>query len=147
MEQGGSHKNKDAEKPLLLVSAALIMQENRVLLTQRKRGGHLALHWEFPGGKLHPGESPEQALVREIEEEVGLQIEALTPWAFVSHDYGTFHLLMPLFRVGRFYGTPQALDVHAVAWFELPSLRQLTFPPADLPLLAQLFAEQGLTYP
>ncbi|MEG3640190.1 (deoxy)nucleoside triphosphate pyrophosphohydrolase [Magnetococcus sp. PR-3] len=139
--------SKRESKPLLLVSAALIMHQQQVLLTQRKRGGHLALHWEFPGGKLHPGESPEEALVREIDEEVGLKIQDLSPWAFVSHAYEDFHLLMPVFRVGAFTGTPQALDVEAVKWFDLPSLKELTFPPADQPLLAQLFAEHQQSYP
>nr|CRH06794.1 putative nucleoside triphosphate pyrophosphohydrolase [Candidatus Magnetococcus massalia] len=135
-------------KKLLLVSAALITRQSpagpQVLLTQRKKGSHLEDHWEFPGGKLHAGESPEEALIREIEEEVGLVIEALTPWRFVSHDYDHFHLLMTLFEVGRFQGEPQALDVAAVAWFTAPALKKLTFPPADEPLLAALFEQWGV---
>ncbi|OSM02177.1 (deoxy)nucleoside triphosphate pyrophosphohydrolase [Magnetofaba australis] len=131
-----------AGKPLLLVSAALIEDAaGRVLLTQRKPRAHLPLCWEFPGGKVEAGETPEAALMREMREEVGIEIADLKPWRFVSHDYATFHLLMPLFSCRIASGEPQALDVHAVAWFERDQLRALDWPPADEPLLEALLAQ------
>ncbi|MBF0455241.1 MAG: (deoxy)nucleoside triphosphate pyrophosphohydrolase [Magnetococcales bacterium] len=125
--------------PLLLVAAGLIQDERgRVLLSRRKPGGPLGLLWEFPGGKVEGGESPEQALVREMMEEVGLAVSQLAPWAFVSHAYEDFHLLMVVFRCGHFEGVAKPLDVHDVGWFDLPELSSLSFPPADLPLLDKL---------
>ncbi|MBF0447401.1 MAG: (deoxy)nucleoside triphosphate pyrophosphohydrolase [Magnetococcales bacterium] len=129
--------------PLVLVVAALIEDDRgRVLLSRRKPGGPLGLCWEFPGGKVEIGESPEQALIREMKEEVGLTVSDLSPWQFVSHPYETFHLLMVLFRCGHFVGEVQPLDVHDVRWFHVSQLSTLSFPPADRPLLDKLLDNQ-----
>lgn len=124
---------------ILLVVAALIHGEGgRVLLSRRPPGGSLSLCWEFPGGKVKFHESPEQALVRELQEELGIQALELVPWTFVSHAYDTFHLLMPVYHCHRFVGEPRALDVHEVGWFRREELGGLDFPPADRPLVAML---------
>lgn len=127
--------------PLVLVAAGLIRDASgRVLLSQRRPGDDLGLLWEFPGGKVEPFERPEEALIREMAEEVGLTVSALTPWRFVSHRYERFDLLMVVFACGRFSGTARPLDVHDVGWFELSALPSLAFPPADLPLVGALLA-------
>ena len=127
--------------PLLLVSAGLLRDDRgRVLLSQRRPGGHHGLCWEFPGGKVEAGETPEAALIREFREEVGVTVGALTPWTFVSHDYEQVHLLMVLFHCRRHSGTPRPLEVEAVGWFTLEQMRCLEFPPADRPLLDLLLA-------
>ena len=129
--------------PLVLVAAGLIQDDRgRVLLSRRGPEDSLALMWEFPGGKVEVGESPEEALIREMNEEVGLLVSDLTPWQFVSHSYEKFHLLMVLFRCGSYEGTAQALDVYDVGWFERDELTTLSFPPADLPLLEKLLDSQ-----
>ena len=125
--------------PLLLVAAGLIQDRGgRFLLSQRKAQGHMGSLWEFPGGKVQSGEIPEAALVREMREELGIEVENLTPWTFVSHDYDTFHLLMVLFHCGSFRGTPHPLDVQNIGWFTAEEMQGLNFPPADQPLLKQL---------
>jgi 8-oxo-dGTP diphosphatase len=128
---------------LLLVAAALIRDpQGRVLLTQRKPKSHMALHWEFPGGKIETGESPEMALARELHEEIGILVDPvdMEPWTFVSHAYDHFHLLMPLFHCHRFRGHPHVRDTHNWGWFTLEQLEGLSFPPADAPLFEQLKA-------
>ena len=129
---------------MVLVAAGLIQnQEGQVLLSRRAPGGPLSLLWEFPGGKVEEGESPEQALIREMAEEVGLTVSKLTPWQFVSHPYEKFHLLMVLFRCGHFTGTAKPLDVYDARWFKPHALSSLAMPPADLPLVKKLLAEIG----
>lgn len=136
-------KNPVTSSPrkLLLVVAALIQDRGgRVLLTQRPQNTHMAGFWEFPGGKVDPGETPEQALIREMAEETGLVVGDLEPWAFVSHAYPDFHLLMPVFRCGFWRGEAVALDVAGVGWFGVEEMHALSFPPADVPLINRLVA-------
>jgi 8-oxo-dGTP diphosphatase len=133
-----------AERPLLLVvAAALFDAEGRVLLAQRPPGKALAGLWEFPGGKLHPGESPEAALARELLEELGVEAAArdMQPLCFASHAYEPFHLLMPLYALRRWRGAPQPREGQALAWVEPARLREHPMPPADLPLLRVLEAQ------
>lgn len=128
-------------KPLLLVVAcALVDADGRVLIAQRPQGKQLAGLWEFPGGKLEPGESPEEALVRELREELGIEtkVGCLAPLTFASHSYESFHLLMPLFVCRRFEGMPVALEHQAIKWVRPARLRDYPMPAADLPLIAHL---------
>jgi len=130
-----------AVRPLLLVVAvALIDAEGRVLLAQRPAGKAMAGLWEFPGGKLHEGETPEQALVRELREELAITIapEALTPLAFASHAYADFHLLMPLYACRVWQGTPQPMEGQSLIWAHPAQLSDYPMPPADLPLVEAL---------
>ncbi|MBF0423427.1 MAG: (deoxy)nucleoside triphosphate pyrophosphohydrolase [Magnetococcales bacterium] len=125
-----------AGRSVLVVSAARIHNAaGQTLLSQRRPTDSFPLHWEFPGGKLQPGETPEQALVRELKEELGITVLDPQPWYFVSHSYATFHLLMLIFQCSRFEGEPQAIEVHRFGWFSLEEMSRLTFPPADLPVL------------
>ena len=128
-------------KPLLLVAAcALIDTDNRVLLARRPEGKKMAGLWEFPGGKLNPGETPEQALIRELKEELGIDVSqaCLAPFAFASHDYARFHLLMPLFLCRRWKGLPTGLEGQALAWVRPARLADYDMPPADKPLIPLL---------
>jgi 8-oxo-dGTP diphosphatase len=131
-------------KPVLLVvAAALFDSAGRVLLAQRPEGKQLAGLWEFPGGKLEAGESPEAALVRELEEELSVKVNesALEPLTFASFAYPGFHLLMPLYGCKKWSGLIQPREGQAVVWVETSRLRDYPAPPADLPLfdwLAQL---------
>ncbi|ABA80350.1 NUDIX domain-containing protein [Rhodobacter sphaeroides] len=123
---------------IVLVSAvALIDGDGRVLLAQRPEGKSLAGLWEFPGGKVEPGESPEAALIRELKEELGIDTKAscLAPLTFASHAYETFHLLMPLFACRRWEGIPQPREGQTLAWVRPQALRDYPMPPADLPLI------------
>lgn len=125
-------------KPLLLVVAcALVDQDGRVLITQRPEGKPLAGLWEFPGGKVEAGETPEETLIRELHEELGIETKAacLAPLTFASHDYEGFHLLMPLFVCRRFTGTPMAKEGQALKWVRPRQLRDYPMPPADEPLI------------
>lgn len=127
--------------PLLLVAAAaLIDTDGRVLLARRPEGKKLAGLWEFPGGKVLPGETPEAALIRELKEELGIQVESacLAPFTFASHAYETFHLLMPLFLCRRWHGTPQPREGQLLAWVRPNKLTEYPTPPADKPLLPLL---------
>jgi 8-oxo-dGTP diphosphatase len=124
-------------KPVLLVvAAALFDDEGRILLAQRPVGKQLAGLWEFPGGKLEPGETPEAALVRELEEELSIRVNesSLEPMTFASFTYPTFHLLMPLYGCKKWSGSIQPREGQAVAWVETSRLRDYPAPPADLPL-------------
>ncbi|CAG4922139.1 unnamed protein product, partial [Acidocella sp. C78] len=130
-----------AAKPLVLVAAcALVDIEGRILLARRPPGKKMAGLWEFPGGKLAPGETPEQALVREMEEELGIRLreEDVAPFAFASHAYDQFHLLMPLYLARRWSGTPEPREGQALAWVPPDRLDEYPMPPADRPLLPLL---------
>jgi 8-oxo-dGTP diphosphatase len=128
-------------KPLLLVAAcALVDSDNRVLLARRPEGKKMAGLWEFPGGKLNPGETPEHALIRELKEELGIDVTqaCLAAFAFASHDYERFHLLMPLFLCRRWVGIPTGLEGQALAWVPPLRLTEYDMPPADKPLIPLL---------
>jgi len=123
---------------VLLVSAvALIDADGRVLIAQRPEGKAMAGLWEFPGGKVEPGETPEAALIRELREELGIETSesCLAPLTFASHAYPDFHLLMPLFACRRWQGTPQSREGQALSWVRAGALRNYPMPPADLPLI------------
>ena len=127
--------------PLLLVAAcALVDADGRVLVAQRPPGKSMAGLWEFPGGKVAEGETPEAALIRELREELGIDTEAscLAPLTFASHAYPTFHLLMPLYVCRVWRGRPEAREGQTLRWVLPAGLRELEMPPADLPLIAPL---------
>jgi 8-oxo-dGTP diphosphatase len=132
----------EADRPriTLVAAVALIDPDGRVLLAERPAGKHLAGTWEFPGGKVQPGETPEGALIRELQEELGIDVDAacLAPFTFASHDYETFHLLMPLYLCRKWKGVPHAREGQVLAWRTLPQMRELPMPPADLPLVMAL---------
>ncbi len=123
---------------ILLVSAvALIDHEGRVLLAQRPEGKSLAGLWEFPGGKVDPGETPEMALIRELKEELGIDTwkSCLAPLTFASHSYPDFHLLMPLFACRRWDGIATGREGQTLAWVRPNQLHDYPMPPADIPLI------------
>jgi len=127
-------------KILLVAACALVDADGRVLLTQRPEGKQLAGLWEFPGGKVEPGESPEAALIRELSEEIGIVTKeaCLAPLTFASHSYDAFHLLMPLFVCRRFEGTARGLEGQALKWVRPRDMRDYPMPPADEPLIPYL---------
>jgi 8-oxo-dGTP diphosphatase len=127
-------------KLLLVVAAALLDADDRVLVSQRPEGKSLAGLWEFPGGKVEPGESPETALIRELGEELGIAVEAacLAPLTFASHAYPEMHLLMPLFVCRRWSGLVQPREGQPLRWVKARDLRGLAMPPADAPLIPSL---------
>nr|WP_272491253.1 8-oxo-dGTP diphosphatase MutT [Roseovarius autotrophicus] len=124
-------------KTILVSAVALIDVEGRVLLAQRPEGKSMAGLWEFPGGKVEPGETPEAALIRELHEELGIDTWAscLAPLTFASHSYDSFHLLMPLFACRKWEGVPQGREGQALKWVRARDLRAYPMPPADLPLI------------
>jgi len=125
-------------KPVVLVAAcALIDVDGRVLLAQRPAGKSMAGLWEFPGGKVEAGETPEEALLRELDEELGVATETscLAPLTFASHGYETFHLLMPLFICRRYRGIPRPREGQSLKWVRAAKLRDYPMPPADEPLI------------
>jgi len=127
-----------APKKLLLVAAcALVDADGRVLITERPEGKALAGLWEFPGGKVEIGETPEQTVVRELEEELGIEtkVACLAPLTFASHTYETFHLLMPLYVCRRFWGTPTGREGQRLKWVRPRDMRNYKMPPADEPLI------------
>lgn len=137
---GGCGPDLPAPTPgrVVLVSAvALIDVDGRVLLAQRPEGKSLAGLWEFPGGKVEPGETPEAALIRELHEEIGIDTwhSCLAPLTFASHSYENFHLLMPVFACRRWEGTPHPREGQTLAWVMPGKLRDYPMPPADLPLI------------
>ncbi|WP_420241889.1 8-oxo-dGTP diphosphatase MutT [Roseiterribacter gracilis] len=130
-----------SESKLLLVAAvALIDPDGRVLLAERPAGKQLAGMWEFPGGKVDAGETLEQALIRELQEELGITVEksCLAPFTFASHAYETFHLLMPLYVCRVWEGTVQPLEGQRLAWVKVGDMDSYPMPPADKPLVAML---------
>ena len=130
-----------APKPILLVVAcALVDTDRRVLIAQRPEGKHMANMWEFPGGKIEPGETPEAALIRELREELEVETKeaCLAPLSFASHTYEHMHLLMPLYVCRRWQGTPIAKEHQALKWVRPQNLRDYAMPPADEPLIAAL---------
>lgn len=128
-------------KPILFVVAcALVDADRRVLIAQRPEGKSLAGLWEFPGGKLEAGETPEAALIRELQEELGIETKeaCLAPLTFASHSYADFHLLMPLYVCRKWQGTPQSREHSALKWVRPQALRDYPMPEADIPLIAPL---------
>jgi len=128
-------------KPIVLVAAvALIDPDGRVLIAERPAGKHLAGMWEFPGGKVQPGETPEAALVRELAEELGIDVHAscLAPFTFASHAYPDFHLLMPLYVCRKWSGIVIAREGQQLKWVRPAHLGDFEMPPADKPLVAML---------
>lgn len=129
------------EKPIVLVAAAaLVDTDGRVLICRRPEGKPLAGLWEFPGGKVEAGETPEACLIRELEEELGIRVTkaCLAPFVFASHEYEGFHLLMPLYLVRRWEGQVVARHHSATAWVKPVKLADYEMPPADGPLVAWL---------
>ena len=128
-------------KPIVLVAAvALIDTDGRVLLAERPAGKHLAGLWEFPGGKVHPGETPEAALIREMAEELGINTSetCLAPFTFASHAYPEFHLLMPLYVCRKWSGIVVPREGQRLKWVRPQQLADYPMPPADKPLVAML---------
>jgi len=130
-----------SELPILtVVAVALVDADGRVLLAQRPQGKAMAGLWEFPGGKIHAGESPEAALIRELKEEIDIDVTAacLAPFTFASHAYEKFHLLMPLYVCRRWKGVMRPLEGQTLAWVRPEKLGTFPMPPADIPLIAML---------
>lgn len=124
-------------KVVLVAAVALIDADGRILLAQRPEGKTMAGLWEFPGGKVEPGETPEAALVRELHEELGIETwnSCLAPLTFASHAYDDFHLLMPLFACRKWDGIPQPKEGQTLKWAHARDLRDYPMPPADIPLI------------
>jgi 8-oxo-dGTP diphosphatase len=132
-------------KILLVVAAALIDADDRVLIAQRPAGKALAGLWEFPGGKVDPGERPEASLIRELREELGIEVKeaCLAPLTFASHAYPDFHLLMPLYVCRRWDGFVASREGQALKWVRPRDLRSFPMPPADEPLIPALIDVVG----
>ena len=127
-------------KTVLVAAVALVDADGRVLLAQRPEGKSMAGLWEFPGGKIEPGETPETALIRELQEELGIDTWAscLAPLSFASHSYDDFHLLMPLFICRKWDGQVSSQEGQALKWVRPADLRNYPMPAADLPLIPVL---------
>ena len=130
----------DQKPTVLVVAAALIDVDGRVLLSQRPEGKSMAGLWEFPGGKIEKGESPEAALIRELDEELGIDTKesCLAPLTFTSHDYDDFHLILMLYACRKWWGVPTPRENNPITWVRAPRLGDYTMPPADKPLIAML---------
>ncbi len=129
-------------KLVLVAACALIDADGRVLIAQRPEGKPMASLWEFPGGKIEDGERPEQSLIRELKEELGITVSeaCLAPLTFASHSYPDFQLLMPLYVCRRWEGTARPMEGQNLAWVKPSQLRDYEMPPADVPLIAHLIA-------
>lgn len=127
----------DAKKLILVAACALIDTDGRILLAQRPEGKNLAGLWEFPGGKVESGETPEDALIRELHEELGIITKhaCLAPLTFASYSYDKFHLLMPLYICRRYEGIARSMEGQALKWVRPQDLRNYPMPPADEPLI------------
>jgi 8-oxo-dGTP diphosphatase len=127
---------------VLVAACALLDADGRVLIAQRPLGKPMAGLWEFPGGKIEPGEAPEQTLIRELKEELGIvvNVACLAPLTFASHSYPDFHLLMPLYVCRRWEGIVRALEAQQLAWVRPNRLRDYPMPPADEPLVSHLMS-------
>ena len=127
-------------KVVLVAACALIDVDGRVLIAERPAGKSMAGLWEFPGGKVDPGERPEDALIRELKEELGIVVKeaCLAPLTFASHTYGDFHLLMPLYVCRRWEGTVAPHEGQRLAWVRPNRLKDYPMPPADVPLISHL---------
>jgi 8-oxo-dGTP diphosphatase len=127
-------------KMVLVSAVALIDTDGRVLLAQRPEGKSMAGLWEFPGGKVEDGETPETALIRELQEELGIDTwtSCLAPITFASHSYDDFHLMMPVFACRKWEGTPQAREGQVLKWVKPSEMRDYPMPAADIPLIAVL---------
>lgn len=141
--QAGARETPAAQAPkpiLLVVAAALVDADGRVLIAQRPANKSMGGLWEFPGGKVDPGETPEQALIRELREELGIDTRnsCLAPYCFASHTYEAMHLLMPLFVCRVWKGEPRAIEHQALAWVRPARLFDYNMPPADEPLVGLL---------
>jgi 8-oxo-dGTP diphosphatase len=127
-------------RTLLVAAVALIDSDGRVLIAQRPPGKAMAGLWEFPGGKIEADERPEETLIRELDEELGIKVkeDCLAPFTFASHAYTEFHLLMPLYLCRRWEGTASAREHSAIKWVRPKELASYPMPPADLPLIPML---------
>ncbi|HEX3885344.1 MAG TPA: (deoxy)nucleoside triphosphate pyrophosphohydrolase [Stellaceae bacterium] len=130
----------DPHPTILVAAVALIDVDGRVLLAERPAGKHLAGTWEFPGGKVQPGETPEGALIRELREELGIDVDAacLAPFTFASHDYENFHLLMPLYVCRKWKGIVTGCEGQRLKWVWPAQFGDYPMPPADKPLVTML---------
>ena len=129
-----------AKKTVFVVAVALIDADGRVLIAQRPEGKSMAGLWEFPGGKVDPGETPEAALIRELQEELGIDTResCLAPLTFASHAYEDFHLMMPLYACRTWQGDPTPREGQQLAWVRPVRMGDYPMPPADIPLIAML---------
>ncbi|MEM6933826.1 MAG: 8-oxo-dGTP diphosphatase MutT [Pseudomonadota bacterium] len=127
-------------KTVLVAAAALIDPDGRVLIAQRPEGKSMAGLWEFPGGKVEAGETPETCLIRELQEELGIDTweSCLAPLTFASHSYPDFHLLMPLFACRKWDGVVRGREDQVIKWVRARELKEYPMPPADIPLVAVL---------